>query len=50
MTLEPPKGLKSNLLRQYNRFTDVYLNASSKPTQWRKLLFGLCLFHAVIQV
>jgi dynein heavy chain len=50
MTLEPPKGLKSNLLRQYNRFTDMYLNASSKPAQWRKLLFGLCLFHAVIQV
>ncbi|GFH32147.1 uncharacterized protein HaLaN_31317, partial [Haematococcus lacustris] len=49
MTLEPPKGLKSNLVRQYTRFTDHYLNASSKPEQWRKLLFGLCLFHAVIQ-
>lgn len=50
MTLEPPKGLKANLMRQYNRFTDAYLNASSKPQQWRQLLFGLCLFHAVIQV
>jgi hypothetical protein len=50
MTLEPPKGLKSNLARQYNRFTDTYLNASCKPEQWRSLLFGLCLFHAVIQV
>ncbi|GAX80571.1 hypothetical protein CEUSTIGMA_g8008.t1 [Chlamydomonas eustigma] len=49
MTLEPPKGLKSNLTRQYNRFTDQYLNASSKPDAWKKLVFGLCLFHAVIQ-
>lgn len=50
MTLEPPKGLKSNLMRQYNRFTDQYLAASTKPDSWRKLVFGLCLFHAVIQV
>ena len=49
MTLEPPKGLKSNLIRQYARFTDQYLAASSKPSQWRSLLFGLCLFHAVVQ-
>ncbi|MEW5298366.1 MAG: hypothetical protein WDW36_001498 [Sanguina aurantia] len=49
MTLEPPKGLKSNLQRQYNRFTDGYLGAGSKPNEWRRLLFGLCLFHAVIQ-
>ncbi|KAG2485619.1 hypothetical protein HYH03_015682 [Edaphochlamys debaryana] len=49
MTLEPPKGLKSNLVRQYNRLTDAYLAASSKPDEWRRLVFGLCLFHAVIQ-
>ncbi|KXZ54227.1 hypothetical protein GPECTOR_5g319 [Gonium pectorale] len=49
MTLEPPKGLKSNLVRQYNRLTDAYLCSSNKPDQWRRLVFGLCLFHAVIQ-
>jgi len=49
MTLEPPKGLKANLMRQYNRFGDAYLAESSKPEAWRKLLFGMCLFHAVIQ-
>lgn len=49
MTLEPPKGLKSNLVRTYNRFTDTYINDSSKPDEWRRLVFGLCLFHAVIQ-
>ena len=49
MTLEPPKGLKANLLRSYTRFTDAYLNDCKKPSEWRKLLFGLCLFHAVVQ-
>lgn len=49
MTLEPPKGLKSNLTRQYARFDDEYLSSCSKPTEWRSLLFGMCLFHAVIQ-
>ena len=49
MTLEPPKGLKANLIRQYNRFSDGYLADSTKPVEWRKLLFGMCLFHAVIQ-
>lgn len=50
MTLEPPKGLKANLLRQYNRFTEQYLAGCNKPLEWRRLLFGMCLFHAVIQV
>lgn len=49
MTLEPPKGLKSNLIRQYARFDDEYLSACKKPNEWRTLLFGMCLFHAVIQ-
>ena len=49
MTLEPPKGLKSNLTRSYNRFTDNYLNECRKPGEWKKLLFGISLFHAVIQ-
>ena len=49
MTLEPPKGLKSNLTRSYNRITDGYVSECSKPNEFRKLMFGLCLFHAVIQ-
>ena len=49
MTLEPPKGLKSNLMRTYNKITDQYLNENDKVYEWRKLLFGICLFHAVIQ-
>eukprot|EP01018_Ginkgo_biloba_P007203 Gb_07977 [translate_table: standard] len=49
MTLEPPKGLKSNLVRSYHRFNDKMLNECDKPEEWRKLLFATCLFHAVIQ-
>ena len=49
MTLEPPKGLKSNLTRSYNRITDDSINSCGKANELRKLMFGLCLFHAVIQ-
>jgi Dynein heavy chain AAA lid domain/Dynein heavy chain region D6 P-loop domain len=49
MTLEPPKGLKSNLARQFARLDDGYLASCKQPEAWRKLLFGLCLFHAVVQ-
>lgn len=49
---EPPKGLKSNLLQSY--MTDPvadeeFFNSSNKPEVWRKMLFGLCFFHAVVQ-
>lgn len=49
MTMEPPKGLKSNLVRQFSRLDDAYLAQCAKPDEWRKLLFGMCLFHAVVQ-
>ncbi|KAG0617480.1 hypothetical protein M758_5G192300 [Ceratodon purpureus] len=49
MTLEPPKGLRANLVRAYLRFNDKYLNDCAKPEAWKRLLFATCLFHAVIQ-
>jgi dynein heavy chain len=49
MTLEPPKGLKANLLQSYDGFDDSFLNSEcAKPTEWKKLLFSLCFFHASI--
>eukprot|EP00002_Diphylleia_rotans_P006932 TRINITY_DN1638_c0_g1_i1.p1 TRINITY_DN1638_c0_g1~~TRINITY_DN1638_c0_g1_i1.p1 ORF type:complete len:4126 (-),score=976.49 TRINITY_DN1638_c0_g1_i1:597-12974(-) len=48
MTNEPPKGLRANLLRTYSSFDDTYLNQTTKPFVWRKLLFSLSFFHAVI--
>ncbi|KAK3252700.1 hypothetical protein CYMTET_38016 [Cymbomonas tetramitiformis] len=49
MTLEPPSGLKANMLRSYSRVTDNTLAATQQPEAWRKLMFSISLFHAVIQ-
>mmetsp|Transcript_49834 Transcript_49834/g.161193 ORF Transcript_49834/g.161193 Transcript_49834/m.161193 type:complete len:2904 (-) Transcript_49834:280-8991(-) len=54
MTVEPPKGLKSNLLRAYTGIDEEWFNeagAVSKDCQksFRKMLFGLFFFHALIQ-
>jgi hypothetical protein len=31
------------------RFSEQYLAGSSRPQAWRRQLFGMCLFHAVVQ-
>ncbi len=49
MTMEPPKGLRNNLLRSYNNLDDKELNDCKKPDVFKKLLFGFCFFHAIIQ-
>jgi dynein heavy chain len=49
MTLEPPKGVKSNLFRSYTRINDKYMNECDKPKEFKKLLYAICLFHACIQ-
>jgi dynein heavy chain len=54
MTNEPPKGLKSNLLRAYLSFDEEWFDTACKKNEqcqhaFRKMLFGLCFFHALIQ-
>lgn len=53
MTVEPPKGLKSNLLRAYLSFEEEWFesagNTDASRKAFRKMLFGLCFFHALIQ-
>ena len=49
MTIEPPNGIKANLLRSYATFNDEYLNSCTKVNEWKKLLFSLCFFHSIIQ-
>eukprot|EP00439_Symbiodinium_sp_Y106_P064710 s2832_g10.t1 len=49
ITNEPPKGLRANLGRTYQDIgEDVFESCPSKPAEFKKLLFGLAFFHAVI--
>ena len=52
LTCEPPKGVKANVTRTYADMTEGPFESScpSKPVAWKKLLFSLTFFHAVIQV
>lgn len=52
MTNEAPKGLKLNLLKSYS--SDPISNPSFyegclQPKNWKKLLFALVFFHALVQ-
>lgn len=54
MTMEPPRGLKSNLLRAFSSIDpDWFAESCTKSNEcrqtFRKMLFGLCFFHALIQ-
>jgi dynein heavy chain len=49
MTNEPPKGLRANLSNSYFAFNDEFLNKTKSPPVWRKLLFAMCMYHAIIQ-
>lgn len=52
MTVEPPRGIKANMLRgYYNQVMDVadFFNSShEKVGTFKWLLFSLCLFHSIL--
>ncbi|TYZ61500.1 hypothetical protein PybrP1_006824 [[Pythium] brassicae (nom. inval.)] len=48
MTKEPPKGIRANLRNSYMKLSNESLDATAKPEQFRKLLFGLSFFHALV--
>lgn len=49
ITNEPPKGLRANLGRTFQDINeDVFEGCPSKAFEFKKLLFGLAFFHAVI--
>uniref|UniRef100_A0A8C2TM90 Dynein axonemal heavy chain 1 n=1 Tax=Coturnix japonica TaxID=93934 RepID=A0A8C2TM90_COTJA len=47
MTIEPPRGVKANLLKSYISFSDNFLNSCPKvePSFFKSLLLSLCFFH-----
>ena len=47
MTVEPPKGIKANLLKSYISFSDEMFAACGRTAEFKQLLFSLCLFHGV---
>merc|ERR1711871_703994 len=46
MTLEPPKGMRLSLQGSYRGIQPDWLEDSTKPRQFKKLVFALCFFHA----
>jgi len=49
MTVEPPRGVKANLVSSYIAFSDPYFEKQPKQMEFKKLLYGTCFFHALIQ-
>ncbi|XP_067907506.1 dynein axonemal heavy chain 1 [Heterodontus francisci] len=47
MTIEPPRGIKANLMKTYMNLTDDFLNSCSKISNFKSLLLSLCLFHGI---
>ncbi|NXN51379.1 DYH1 protein, partial [Rynchops niger] len=48
MTIEPPRGLKANLLKSYISFSDDFLSSCPKVTEFKSLLLSLCFFHGTM--
>jgi len=49
MTMEPPSGLRANLLQTYGSLDNKVLNDCQLPVAFKKLLFAFSLFHAIVQ-
>lgn len=49
VTNEPPKGLRANIRRAFAEMTQPYFEDHIMGDTWRRLVFGLCFFHAIVQ-
>jgi len=48
LTTEPPRGIKANLKRSYAEISDAWLNDCKKEAIYRKMVFGVSFFHAIV--
>ncbi|KAL1498812.1 hypothetical protein AB1Y20_014117 [Prymnesium parvum] len=48
LTNEPPSGLKANMLRAYNSFSESVWETCSKQGELKSIIFALCFFHSVV--
>lgn len=48
ITNESPTGMKANLHRALDNFTQDMLELCTKETEFKAILFALCYFHAVV--
>lgn len=49
LTTEPPRGIRANLNRSFMEKSDEYLDDCKKAKEWRKMIFGISFFHAIVQ-
>ncbi len=49
MTNEPPKGMRANLLGSLLQVNDDWFNTCNRKNEFKKMLFGLCFFHASVR-
>eukprot|EP00494_Astrolonche_serrata_P006994 UN07019 len=49
ITNEPPKGLRSNLLKTYNALDSEWFESCSNQQEFKKVMFALAFFHAIVQ-
>ncbi|XP_029367943.1 dynein heavy chain 6, axonemal [Echeneis naucrates] len=49
VTNEPPKGLRANVRRAFTEISSIFFEDHILGRQWRKIVFGISFFHAIIQ-
>ncbi|XP_026216049.1 dynein heavy chain 6, axonemal isoform X2 [Anabas testudineus] len=49
VTNEPPKGLRANMRRAFTEISSSFFEDHILGRPWRKLIFGISFFHAIIQ-
>ncbi|KAK5899926.1 hypothetical protein CesoFtcFv8_009352 [Champsocephalus esox] len=49
VTNEPPKGLRANMRRAFTEISSNFFEDNILGREWRKIIFGMCFFHAIIQ-